>query len=171
MRTMIRNSGVSLLETVMYVALLALMLVIVLNTLVPLSASFAGIRLSKEVNTSAVTALERLTSEVKKAKSIDQAASIFNANPGVLALSTTDGVGNPATILFSVNNGVLQMTGGSGAGALTANAVTVSNFTVRFIDTGHSGTAVITVGLTGTRGKTIISDTFQTAAVTRNQGM
>lgn len=167
-----KNRGISLLETLIYVTILASMLVMVINTLIPLSVSFVGIRLSREVNTSAIIVLERITSEVKKAKSINQAASVFNVSPGILALSTTDDIGHPSTILFSVVNGALRISsGGVDIGELTASNVAVSNFIVKFIDTGRSGVVAITLGLTGTRGKTTMSDTFQTAAVTRNQGM
>lgn len=164
-----KRGGVSLLETVIYVAILASMLVVVVNTLLALNASFTGIRLSREMNVSAHAALERISSEVKKAKQVDQAASVFNANPGVLALSTTDDNGNPIAILFSVNNGALRIiSNGADLGALTGEGITVSNFTVGFIDTGRSNAVTITLGLSGVRGKTAISNIFRTAAVTRN---
>lgn len=164
------NRGVSLLETVVYVAILASLSLVVVNTLLSLSLSFSGIRLSKEIHSSAVTALGRITSEIKKAKSIDQTKSVWNTNPSVLALATTDDSGNQTTVLFSVINGALHITkGGLDIGALTAADVAVSNFTVGFIDTGRSNAATVTLGLTGIRGKITISDTFRTAAVTRNQ--
>lgn len=164
------HRGVSLLETVIYVAILASMLVMVVNTLLALNTSFTGIRLSKEMNVSAQVALERISSEVKKAKQVDQTASIFNVNPSVLALSTTDDSDNPITILFSVSNGVLRITSnGVDLGALTRERVIVSNFTVGFIDTVRSNAVTVTLGLSGTRGKIALSNTFRTAAVTRNQ--
>lgn len=162
--------GASLLETVIYVAILASTLVMVVNTLLALNASFVGIRLSKEMNVSAHAALERISSEAKKAKQVDQVASVFNANPSVLALSTTDDNDNPITILFSVNNGALRIaSNGVDLGALTGEGITVSNFTVGFIDTGRSNAVTITLELSGARGKTTLSNTFRTAAVTRNQ--
>mgnify|MGYP001612189515 CR=1 FL=1 len=169
-KTIEKNRGVSLLEILIYVAILASILVVVINTLISLNGSFVGIRLSKEVNTSAVTAFDRITNEVRKAKSIDQSASVFGVNPSVLMLSTTDDGGNPTTVIFSINNGQLHIArGGLDIGALTADNVTVTDFTVNFIDAGRSGVVTATLGLTGTRGKRIISETFRTAEVTRNQ--
>lgn len=165
-----KRRGVSLLETVIYVAILASMLVMVVNTLLALNASFVGIRLSKEMNVSAHAALERISSEVKKAKQVDQAASVFNANPSLLALSTTDDNDNPITIRFSVSNGALRVTSnGVDLGALTGEGITVSNFTIGFINTGRSNAVTVTLELSGARGKTAISNIFRMAAVTRNQ--
>src|SRR3989338_9690143 len=150
-----KHRGVSLLETLIYIAILASILAVVVNTLIATNLSFARIRLSKEISVSAGTVLERISSEIKKAKQVDQMASVFNVNPSVLTLSTTDDNDNPITILFSVNNGVLQITrDGADLGALTAESITVSNFTLSFIDTGRSNAVTITLGLNGTRGKT-----------------
>lgn len=165
-----KNLGVSILETLVYLAILASVLVFTVNTLISLNASFTGIMISNDMNLAAKTALERITGEVRKAERVDETASVLDVNPSVLALATTDDNENPTTILFSVENGALRVTSAGGdTRILTTGDIIVTNFTAHRIDTGRSNVVTILLELNGIRGKTTVSDTFHTAAVTRNQ--
>jgi prepilin-type N-terminal cleavage/methylation domain-containing protein len=123
-----REQGFSLVELIVYIAILAIVVSALTLTAVSLLRSFAYARASGDVAEAATVALERLTREIRFAHTVQIGTSVLGTHPGTLGLETTDLVGNPATLLATLNSGriMLAMNGGTPA-PLTRASVTVTN--------------------------------------------
>ena len=82
------NRGFSILETVIYIAILAVILVVVINTTLLVSNAFGKARVNRNVATQGSAAFERLLREIRLADDVLEAESIFGVSPGRLKLST-----------------------------------------------------------------------------------
>lgn len=167
----IHNStrGLSLVETLLYVALLALSLLVVMQTLLALTRSFAVFRAAARIEQSAALSLERVVREVRDAQSISDAESVFGAHPGRLLLNTTTTTGAARTVLFSVSGGALMLTeDGAITGSLTGSTTNVSNLVFRKVTTGRSTGVKIEMTLSAGSGFAARSENFYVTAVLRD---
>jgi len=85
-----KTRGLSLIEIVVYIAILSLLSVVVVGILLSLSGVYAELVITKRMNTSAAAALDRMAREVRSAMSVDTASSTLGASPGLLVLSGED---------------------------------------------------------------------------------
>lgn len=148
----IRNNfkGFSLIEMLVYVAILSVIMVMVVNTLILMTGAFARLRVSKEINTSAINILSKLDSEVKRAVSVDEALSIFDSSSSKLVLNSPTSSGGSEKIEFSLQGGVLKMyKAGVYIGDLSYKNTEVNNFVIRKIGNSTSGLK-IELGLSAT---------------------
>ena len=95
-----KQKGFILVETIVYVILLGILCFTTVEILITMSRSYGRLRVSQNINHSAVVTLERLTREIRAGDSIDMGASTLNATSGVLMLNGTDDSGNPRTVEF-----------------------------------------------------------------------
>ena len=127
------------LETLLYVVLLSLALLIVSETVLSVSRGAERLRASARLHADASLAFSRIVREIRGSTSVVDATSTFNANPGALALSGVDGSGASRTVRFSLSNSVLQIAeNGVPSGALTASGTAVSLLVFRKVTTPHS---------------------------------
>lgn len=120
--------GFSLLETVVYISILALMLGVIMNVAVPVVRSHRAVKASKSVENSAIVSIERLTRELRWADSIDLPSSVFDSNPGSLVLAGTDADGGPRTVEFYLDSGaILIKENGLDLGQLSQPEAKVTN--------------------------------------------
>ncbi len=128
-----------ILETLLYIVLLSLTLLIVSETAISVSRGAERLHASARLDADAALALAQMVREIRGGTSVNDAASSFGTNPGALALSGTDGGGASRTVRFSLSNGVLQIAeNGAPASALTASSTTISLLIFRKITTPHS---------------------------------
>lgn len=139
------NRGSSLLETLIYAAILGLVAVFTTGSILAMTRSYASVKMSRDINFSASAAMERMANEIRLANGIDDAGSIFGASHGKLKLYTIDGSGNPSTIEFSLPlNGtdVLVKEGDGVSEALTASTTEVTNLIFNEISSSAISKAV-----------------------------
>lgn len=161
--------GFSLVEMIIYLAILATTTVLIVNGIVTLTRTYDVFRLSRYVGNSGALALGRMTYEVRQANSINIGQSTFGVTPGVLTLNTTANDGSATTVQFYVNNGILRVKiGGVDQGPITLSNVTVTNFTVTQIQNSLSQGVVVQMTLQAVLGSKTQSETFYTTAVLRN---
>jgi prepilin-type N-terminal cleavage/methylation domain-containing protein len=164
-----KQRGFSMVEMLIYLALLASVTVFLLNGISAITKSYADIRLAKAVTASASDALQRIVYEVRQASSFDLAGSTFSSHPGVLSLVSTSADGATTTVAFSVNSGILRVSrGGVDEGPLTLSGASVTNFTLALLQNGVSNGVRITLTLQSAFGTKTRTETFYTTAVTRN---
>lgn len=169
MRFIRNKNGFSLVEMVVYIAILTLMSVYVVNSLTTLTRSYNDLRLAKNVNNSAAVALQRMVYEIRQASTVDSVNSTFGTSPGQLTLNTTDASGNATTAQFFVLNGVLRVKmGGVDQGPITQSNAVVTNLIFKQVQNSISKGIVITLGLQSSFGTKVRSETFYTTAVLRN---
>lgn len=138
--------GFSLVEIIIYIAILAVISVGALNTFILTYRLLGEVRLTRMLNASAAIAMERLTRTIRDAQAVNVGASTFDTSPGVLSLTGTETP--PLTHRFSVETGSLKLESGiDPAVYLTPAGVEVTNFVVRHI-IGGSATEGVKIELT-----------------------
>lgn len=124
-------------ETIVYTAILAVTTIFVINSLLKTVSAFNNFKVSKQINTSAINALERMTREIKSAYQTDEINSIFDTSPGRLIIKKNDpDTGAPITIEFSVSSSRLMFQkDAENPIALTPSGTEISNLTFRQVAT------------------------------------
>ncbi len=115
------NKGFSLLELLIYVAILAVLVVIVANTFISLSRGSGQSQARSEVDSALKFAAELIKQDIKNASAITTPASGGSSS----SLTLTRG---GATIVYDVASGVLRRTVNAGAPQnITGSNITVSS--------------------------------------------
>lgn len=123
-----KHTGFTLIEMVVYTAIFAVMTVLIINSLLIVTKSLGSIWLTRDINSSAQIALERMAREIRLADSIDQGTSVFGVNPGRLKLNTIDPETSAVgTVEFFISNNRLMITEGGITESLTGQDLEVSN--------------------------------------------
>jgi prepilin-type N-terminal cleavage/methylation domain-containing protein len=157
--------GFSLIEMLVYIALLSTIFVVVVATLLSFTTGYRVLAAHRIVEHSAMSSLERLTRDLRGATSIDMGNSTFGTSPGILTLITNQN-GNATTTKYYVQNNTLKLdVNGTYFGPLTTAKVTVSNLTYTLL-TGSTTSAVkIDMTLTSTNGQAVQTRTYHTTVV------
>lgn len=137
------KKGFSLVEMVIYIAILVMMLAIIIQVLLSIMGSNRIVRAVRNIETSAVTALSRMGREVRRAESIDLVSSTLGTHPGVLSLDgESDGVAY--SVDFYLADGRLRLKENEvDVGALTQASSTVTNLVFsRFSATDTEGVKI-----------------------------
>lgn len=164
------KSGYTLIETVIYTAILTSLSIFVANTIILAFVSFNKARVDRRVVIDAETALERITRESRSALSVDEIQSVFGSNPSKLVLNSTVGFGDNTPIIrqFFVSGGRMAFQEGSGEiKFLTSPAATVSSFIVSKSDTARSQAVKISLSLEAGSGQSATNRSFYVSAVLR----
>ena len=136
-------NGSSLLETLIYAAILGMVAVFATGSILAMMRSYSSVKMSRDLNFSASVAMERMTNEIRLANGIDDAGSVFTASPGKLKLNTTDDSGAPATIEFFLSGtGVFAKENSGAPEALTASATEITNLVFNKITSSTVSKAV-----------------------------
>ena len=165
------RKGLSLIEIILYVALLGLLLVAVVNLTLTIATVYAKARVVRAVNQQAVAGMERMVREIRLAHGIDNAASTFGTHPGVIELDTivspTDTT--VTTRRFLLSGSILALEEGLSPAVALTNRVDVTNLVFHDIDTGASGRRAVRIEMTATagQGKLQTTQTFYETAVLR----
>lgn len=139
-----RERGFTLIEVLIYAAILALIFILVVGAILVMIRSFGDLRSSRNMNNFAMTALERMTREVKFASEIDDGNSTFGSSPGRLTLNTVDlDTGLDTTIEFFLSGTDLMVKeGAASAQALSSSKVEVSELIFRKVENSDISKAV-----------------------------
>ncbi|MBI5742840.1 MAG: type II secretion system protein [Candidatus Niyogibacteria bacterium] len=84
------KSGFSMVEMVIYLAILVSFSVFTVNTIITISAAWNDFRALQTLNASMHSALERITREARYASTTDAVLTTLNTHPGRLVLKKTD---------------------------------------------------------------------------------
>lgn len=164
-----QSSGFSLVEAIIYAGLLSLILVSTVSMLLGMSRAYLYLNFSRHIQTSAITAVDRIVRDIRNAQTVNVAQSTLGTSPGVLTLDTTTATSSPQTIQFFVSNGVLRVKqDGGDLGPLTVSDVTVQNLVFRQMNTGISEAIKIELTLTAGTGPTARSVNFYATAILRD---
>lgn len=157
------HSGFSLIEALVYIAVLVLVTLAGVLTFISLDDVILRNTAEREVNEAATVALERIVREIRSSVSVDTGASTLGSSPGDLVLAqgaTTTRIQASSTRLFLEVNSI-------DFGPLTSGAVTVDSFiATRYL---NAETELVRVELTLTHVTPVVtvSRTYFTSAVLR----
>lgn len=140
------KSGLTLIETIVYVALLGLVMVVVVNFLVRIGDVYQRARVEREVISNARLILETAGKSIAEAREVYQPTSKFQQNLGQLSLvtSTNPAAEHSASFLdFWVDGGQLWMRKeGQAAIPLSAPSARVSKWYLEWVLQGLEREAV-----------------------------
>lgn len=123
-----KNRGSSLLETLIYSAILGMVAVFATGSILAMMKSYFSVKMSRDLNFSASVAMERMVNEIRLANDIDDAGSIFAASPGRLKLNTTGSFGAPTAVEFFLSGtGIFVKEGAGASEALTASSTEITS--------------------------------------------
>lgn len=160
--------GYSLVEMIIYVALLALFLGVIVSVLLGVGRSLNYVQATIDSQQSAITALDRVVREIQNAQSVNTGTSVFNTSPGTLTLTTTNDADDAITRSMYINNGVVRMKENSvDVGALTSSNVVVSQLEFNFIDGVVSDAVRVTMTVDAGKSSSARSDTYYATAIVR----
>ncbi|MEK9152858.1 MAG: prepilin-type N-terminal cleavage/methylation domain-containing protein [Patescibacteria group bacterium] len=129
-----RYRGSTLLELMMYIAIVALVLTAATSFAFEFALTRAKTLALEEAGRNARFAISRIATEVREASDINIGASTFGSNPGTLSIATVVGANDPT--VFSVSGTTLNVKQGAGAVLpLTSPKVQVSEFIVTNLST------------------------------------
>ncbi|MEI7777605.1 MAG: hypothetical protein WCI52_03285 [bacterium] len=160
------KKGFSLAETIVYIALLAIIFIVVINSLVAIMSSYYSIKSSRDIENSAMLGLDRIERDIKNSSNI--AAISTSTNPNSITLNTFDSDNNPLVVRFYVSSGTLLVDeNGSYSGPLSDSDVTVSSLLFSPISTGNSSGVKIQMTLQSGTSSAFKSKNFYDTAVMR----
>ena len=166
----VKNSGYSLVEMIIYVAILSAISAIVVNMLLSLTGSYRTISALRIAEHSGIDSMERMTRDIRGATSVDTGNSTLNSSPGVLTLISTINFVSTTT-KFYVQNGVLKVDiNGSYFGPLTLSNTLVTNLVFRLLNSGTSNAVKIDLTVQGTVGATTKTKTYHSTVILRGEG-
>lgn len=126
--------GFSLVETIIYVGILAAFSIFLINSILLIVKSFNNYKSWQRINAGAEVAMERMTREIKLADSIN-GLSVFDISPGRLVLNTINPDTEAATTIeFYVFGTSLMVKEGSQAGvSLTPSNTEIASLIFRVV--------------------------------------
>ena len=137
------SQGSSLLETLIYAAILGMVAVFAVSSILAMMKSYSSVKMSRDLNFSASVAMERMANEIRLANGIDDAGSILSSSPGKLKLNTVDGSGSAMAIEFFLSGTGIFVKEGSGAPeALTASNTEITSLIFNKITSSSVSKAV-----------------------------
>lgn len=162
------QSGFSLIEVLLYVAIFSVMSVISMNTLFQSIRSFDSLRISRDINDSSVGIMERLTRDIKGSTGVDIGNSTFNISPGRLTLNTVSASGTPVTVEYYVAGSVLRYKeDGVDKGSLMSAKTAIDALVFRYINSGSTIGIKIELHLSSARGGVTKVDHFYDTVLMR----
>jgi len=157
------KNGYSLVEMLVYVSILSVLAVLVVNVIIVLGQSYGALKATRNVNSAAMTSLERTVREIRLSNSVDTVNSTFGTHPGRLTLSM-----GATTTEFYLDSGVFKVRqNGSDEGALTQDGTSVTNLVFRYITVGSIESIKIEMTLESTVGKSTKTENFYNFVVLR----
>ena len=163
------NKGYSLVELVIYVSLMAIIILVVVNTVLSFTKTYKEVGALRIVEHSGEDAMERMTREIRGATSIDNANSTLGTSPGVLTLISGPSGATKVT-KFYVQNYILKMDiNGSYYGPLSLSNASVTSMTFRDLSSGISHAVKLDLTIQGTSGTITKTKTYHSTIILKGQ--
>lgn len=164
-----KTKGFGLAEILVYIAILSAFSALAVSSILMMMKAFGNISLSRAVNASAQTAVERIIREVRFGDDID-AISSFGSHPGRLKLLTVSATsGLPTTVDFALSGSTLTVAEGAALPEnLTPSEIAVTSLVFYKILASDKSTAIkVEIELMGTKGNFVKTEKFYGTAVLR----
>lgn len=139
-----RNGGFTLIELVVYVALLAAVSTVTINSILILNRALVAFRLERRINTSVDTAMRRISRELRLANDI-YASSTLDTSPGVLSLRSVESEDDaaPKDVMIYISDGGLTLRRATSSPTiLTASGVSLISLVFRQITNSANSKSV-----------------------------
>ncbi len=158
-----RNKGFSLIEMIIYIAIIAVMFITLVQTVLSFTKSYRELVALRSVDRSAMASLERMTREIRNASVVNAGASLFVTSPGILSVSQT-GVSTTTTRFYTDGGAMKVDVDGQYIGPLTMNRTSVTSLVFRQI-TGTTTAIKIDMTLTASSGPAVRTKSYHATVV------
>ena len=158
--------GFSLVEVIVYVAILVVVSTIAVGTLLLIQSSLAEIRVTRSLSSAASLSMERMTRVIRDASATNFGASTFNSSPGVLSISGSE-TPPEAHRFFVQGFQLIYEHGVSPPVSITPSNVLVTSLIFRSTTTPNSEGVRIELTLETSSGRATTSQKFYGSAVLR----
>lgn len=171
--TLRRRSGISLIETVVYVGLVGMITIFITNSLIQVVSTYQRARREREVVSNARLIMETLTKNISYSRDIYGPTSKFNTDTGQLSLITPlDATSEHTTNYINFwtdGSRLLMREEGKATSTLSSADVIITQFRVEEIFQGLGRQAIkITLGISSSvLSSTTASTTLNTTATLR----
>lgn len=160
------QSGYSLIELVVYIALFIFLSIVITNSLLSVMRTYTTAQRYRALQNNGELIMERLTREVRNGSGTT-ILSECSTNPGTISISSTDTNNVAHTNIFTVSGGLaLLQTDGGGTTPISTNEVTVSVLKFCRVATPTGNGIKISLTLT-TTGKNPTDASFYSTALFR----
>ncbi|MCC2630346.1 MAG: hypothetical protein K0S38_155 [Candidatus Paceibacter sp.] len=159
------NQGFSLIEMLIYIAVLTIISLAVTSTVLSFTTSYRTLGVMRIVERSATDAMERMTREIRGATNVDTNNSTFGSNPGVLSLVTTEDAVSTTTRFYVSSNTLKVDVNGIDIGPLTTNNVVVTNLVFTLATTTYTTAVKIDMTLQGTNGTAVKTESYHSTVI------
>jgi prepilin-type N-terminal cleavage/methylation domain-containing protein len=154
-KILFKKRGFSLVEMLIYVSILSIFTVAMVSVILSFTQSYRTLLALRNVDNTAIDAMERMSRDIRNASSIDTANSTLGSNPGVLTLVSTSG-SLSTTTKFYLQGGVLKMdVNGSYYGPLSVGGSSVTKLIFTKLSSSISSAVKIDLTITSTVGPII----------------
>lgn len=165
-----KQSGYSLIEMVVYLAIFTFMSIAVINSFIVVMASFSTTSTNRDLLESGSTAIERMSREIRQANNIDTANSVLGTSSGVLQLNSTDSSGGATVVKFNTSSGALNLyQAGTLTGNLLGQNISVTSLVFRRINTTIGEAVKIEMTLQDTKSKNLTTANFYDTVILRGE--
>jgi len=168
----LRRSGISLIETVVYVGLVGLLTVFITNSLIQVVGTYQRARAEREVVSNARLIMETLTKHISYSQEIYNPTSKFATSTGQISLITQLNTTPEHTTTYmdfwTDGSRLLMREEGKATSTLSSADVTITQFRVEEIFQGLGRQTVrITLGVSSTVLPSVASTTLNATAALR----
>jgi len=161
--------GFSIIETMVYVALFSALSIVVVESIMNMTSAFGTLRMYRDINDTAIHAMERVTREIKWAGTVDVGQSVFASSSSGIFLNSTDSAGNPKTVEIVAENGDLRiLENGVDTGSLVSGNTEVNAFVLYYITAGSTSIIKIELTLSNVLGREEVEKIFYNSAILRD---
>jgi type II secretory pathway pseudopilin PulG len=160
-----KSSGFTLVEILVYTGIIAIVFVLVLTGIINLWRASETVRVARDLNLSAASAMESMTREIHQATSVLAASSTFGTTPGVLVLATDSASTTGGYYRFFVSGSKLYLTGGATTQQLTSGNVSVTSLTFWNATSTNSEAVRVRMVVSSTRPTTTTRTIYGTAVL------
>lgn len=140
MKIVIKNKGYTLVELLIVVFISTLLMLAVLQATNTLYGTYRNIDSLRQIESGAISILDRLTREIKNSTSIDLTNSIMDSDSGKLSLNVASSTGSYNTRIYASSSRLYVSRNGVELGPLSPDDVKVSLINYSLI-TSNNNTA------------------------------
>jgi hypothetical protein len=147
------KKGFSAVEALIYSAILLIVLFFIVRTVIIVNKTHRQVKLTQQIESSGVLAMERILREARNATSITTAQSVLGSSPGILKLAGTDEIGVNYVLTFDLSGSKVRIAKDTESpGALTETGITVQSLIFRRLANSNSEAVRVEMILNGTAG-------------------
>ena len=161
------SRGYSLVEMVIYVAILSVISLLAINTILSFGPSYHTLLAYRSAENSGVLSMERMSRDIRSATSVDTANSTLGTSPGVLTLvATSNNVST--TTKFYVQNSVLKVDiNGTYFGPLSEASSSITSLIFRVLSGNTSSAVKVDMTVQGKAGAITEVKTYHATIILR----